>query len=63
MGILASRLNIKPIHIENIYYYPPSYHPFSYAYEVIASHGFENEKLISIWNNLKDMISFKKFKN
>lgn len=59
MGILASRLNIQPKHIENIYFYPRDYNPSTYAFKVIASHGFEKENLISIWNDLKNLISFK----
>jgi hypothetical protein len=57
--MLAYRLNIKPQHIENIYYYRPTYHPKFFVDSVIASHGFANDELIDKWNNIGRLISFK----
>ena len=58
-GMLAHRLNIKPQHIDNIYYYPASYYPSTFARTVIASHGFEKEQLASVWKQLEYLIKFK----
>ena len=60
MGILSNRLNIKPQHIDEVFYYPPSYSASLYSKSVIASHGFSSHDLIKIWSRLDKLISYNK---
>jgi hypothetical protein len=53
LGILAYRLNIQPLHIENIYFYEPYFENNFFTTQVIASHGFSPQKLIATWQQLK----------
>lgn len=49
LGLLAKKLNIKPLHCEYIYYYKKQYSVSDYKY-VIASHGYDNnEELLNVW--------------
>jgi beta-1,3-galactosyltransferase / beta-1,3-N-acetylglucosaminyltransferase len=58
MGILAYKLDIKPLHMDNVYYYAPTYFPSVYAHEVIGSHGFSPEQIMSMWQQLEQFIKF-----
>lgn len=49
LGLLAKKLNIKPLHCEQIYFYKKYYTVNDYKY-VIASHGYDkNEELLNVW--------------
>lgn len=49
LGLLAKKLDIKPLHCEHIYFYKKHYYLNNYKY-VIASHGYGNsEELLYIW--------------
>lgn len=53
LGLLAKKLNIKPLHCEHIYFYKKHYSLNNYKY-VIASHGYDNyEELLNIWSEQK----------
>ena len=59
MGILAHKLDIKPLHIEAVKFYAPPYLPSVYSSEVIAAHGFTATDLNQIWVQLEKFIKFK----
>ena len=59
IGILAYKLNIKPIHIDSIYLYTPSYYPNFFADKVIAAHHFKSDYIMYIWRQLQSLIKFK----
>lgn len=59
MGILAYKLDIKPISIESVHYYPPSYYPSIYVDEVIAAHDFPPDRLLSVWDQIGNLVKFK----
>jgi hypothetical protein len=59
MGILAYKLDIKPRHIDAVYYYAPTYYPSVYASEIIAAHQFEPGDILNIWKQLENLIKFK----
>ena len=59
MGILAHKLDIKPLHLESVYFYAPSYYPSVYAKEVIAAHKFTSDDITRIWAQLEKFIEFK----
>lgn len=49
LGLLAKKLDIKPLHCEHIYFYKKHYYLNNYKY-VIASHGYGNsEELLHVW--------------
>ena len=52
LGILAYKLNIKPLNIEDIHFYPPTFDKKEYLESVIASHGFSPSLLTNVWNKL-----------
>jgi len=58
MAILALNIGIKPMHIEQINYYAPTYEPSLYASKVIAAHDFKGKQLLNIWEELKALIKF-----
>lgn len=59
LGILAYKLDIKPVSIESVHYYPPSYYPSVYADEVIAAHDFPPARLLDVWDQLASLIKFR----
>jgi hypothetical protein len=58
MGILAYKLDIKPVHMDNVYFHAPSYYPSVYASDIIAAHQFEPDELVHIWIQLEKFIKF-----
>jgi hypothetical protein len=58
MGILAHKLDIKPIHIDSVHFWAPTYYPSVYAREVIAAHKFSNKELAKIWSQIGKFINF-----
>lgn len=58
LGILAKKLEIKPMHIENIYFSPPWFYNETYVDEVIASHGFFGEDLQNVWDKVAKYVQF-----
>lgn len=62
MGILAHKLDIKPLHIEEVKFYAPPYLPSVYSTSIIAAHGFTPDELNTIWIQLENFIKFKSSK-
>jgi hypothetical protein len=58
MGILAYKLGVTPMHMENVYYHAPSYYPSMYANEIVAAHGFSADELARMWTQLETFIKF-----
>ena len=58
MGLLAHKLDIKPLHMDSVHFWAPTYLPSVYAKEVIAAHKFPSNELISIWSQLEIFIKF-----
>jgi hypothetical protein len=58
MGILAYKLDVTPMHMDNVYYHAPSYYPSMYANEIVAAHGFSPEELARMWAQLETFIKF-----
>jgi hypothetical protein len=58
MGLLAHKLDIKPIHMESVHFWAPTYFPSVYAKEIIAAHKFPSNDLINIWSQLEIFIKF-----
>ena len=59
MGILAHKLDIKPLHLDMVHFYAPTYYPSVYVRDVIAAHGFSTADLLDMWKQLEPMIKFK----
>lgn len=59
MAILAHNIGIRPMSIEGIKYYAPTYEPGLYGFDLIAAHDFGCDELMSIWNELRTVIEFK----
>jgi hypothetical protein len=58
MGILAHKLDIRPLHIDAVKFYAPTYFPSVYANQVMAAHGFTAQDLNAIWVQLEKFIKF-----
>jgi hypothetical protein len=58
MGILAYKLGVTPMHMNNVYYHAPSYYPSSYAYDIVAAHGFVASEIARMWNQLEMFIKY-----
>lgn len=57
MGILAHKLDVKPVHVDNIHFYAPKYSPELFSNSVIAAHQFEPDKLEEIWREIGTKLS------
>jgi beta-1,3-galactosyltransferase / beta-1,3-N-acetylglucosaminyltransferase len=55
MGILSSKLKIRPFHMENVYFDPPGYSHELYSKNVLASHGFTPKNLKKIWLKINNV--------
>jgi beta-1,3-galactosyltransferase / beta-1,3-N-acetylglucosaminyltransferase len=52
LGILAFKLKIEPLNVEQIYFYPPEFDYKNYAESIIASHGFSTSLLLDTWKKI-----------
>lgn len=61
LGILAYKLNIQPLNIDEIYFYPPTFNLDNYLKHIIASHGFSPALLRDVWKKLENFNVIKTF--
>lgn len=59
LGILAYRLSIAPVNLASVCAYRSMCSSSDYVNGIMASHGFPQQELTSIWNQFKDAIEFK----
>ena len=52
LGILAYKLQIEPLNINQIYFYPPEFDDKHYVENIIASHGFSPSLLKDTWKKI-----------
>ena len=52
LGLVASKAGIEPYHCDEFHFYKKPYGVLMYRY-VIASHGFDPEELVRVWNEQK----------
>ena len=58
LGIVAQKYQIKPLHLESVYFYTPDFDPKFFINSVMASHGFSQKNLIYIWKQIEDRVKF-----
>lgn len=54
LGLVAKKAGIEPYHSNEFHFYKKPYDKHAYRY-VVASHGFDPEELVKVWNEQKFM--------
>lgn len=54
LGLLAKKLDLEPFHHNEFYVFKKPYNRTTFKY-VLASHGYQNNELLRIWNEQKSL--------